>query len=606
MQRTLPPGPPGHRQTRHPSAAGQQGLGSPSRQQNVTLLAPSDHEPSLHTVMEAIQVLAIRVDDLAARVDDVSNRQDDTQRQIQDLVALFARTNSPPVRIDRIDRSQSPATMQRPSHIQETRFGTAPPSRYGHPRRQYEPEYTYAAPNLIRARTVAPEARFDTSPTEKDIYGQRQPQPQLRDLYLSRERTYSPPTFVRNGTNEPADLPAARPAREGFTSKHPAETPPVRPSGDARIPIAAPKDTVKAPTFASLGNFSKRTTRRRNHDKEQRGILASAAILGEEESLGDELDILNRLATDMDERKGWERERRQFKDSSSSACHEPSFHAMEEDGDISDDSSSFESRKPSSRNRVTENDTWNDSSDSSDSDDDDDHGYRERSSLSFRSNSSDSDDDDDDHGYQEQSSLSFCSDCSNSDGDYGYQEQSSSCCCSMEMSGSDGDAASDAASDEEGLDGKHTAQDNLYEISSNGLDASTLKSTVLPIYDADITGTTRQAIINSGASTLYVSQKSVQELGLRTTEIKARSVKVVDHSRCTVDRIATVDVKVGNLPTEPAYVFPDDEGYESSNMHGDEYEDEYRDSEPSTHNFVMSHQRHKNHGQVLRDGRGGE
>jgi hypothetical protein len=165
----------------------------------------------------------------------------------------------------------------------------------------------------------------------------------------------------------------------------------------------------------------------------------------------------------------------------------------------------------------------------------------------------------------------------------------------MEMSGSDSDAASD-------VQGLHAAQDNLYEISSNGLEARTPKSTVLPIYDADIACTTRRAIIDTGASTLYISQRIVQELGLQATKIKDQRVKVADHSCCTVDIIATVDVKV--FPSEQ-----DDEGYESSNKHEDEYEDDYRDRKPSTHHLMMSRQRHRNghwHGQALRDGRGGE
>jgi uncharacterized protein YtpQ (UPF0354 family) len=153
----------------------------------------------------------------------------------------------------------------------------------------------------------------------------------------------------------------------------------------------------------------------------------------------------------------------------------------------------------------------------------------------------------------------------------------------MDMSGSD----CDAASDEKG----YAAQDNLYEISSNSLEARTHRSTVLLIYDGHIVGTTQWAIIDSGASTLYVSQRILQELGLQTTKIEASYVKV------------------GKLPADSltAHVFPDDEGYESSNMHGDEYEDEYRDPEPSTHNLMMSQQQHrKEHGQVLRYGKGGE
>ena len=84
------------------------------------------------------------------------------------------------------------------------------------------------------------------------------------------------------------------------------------------------------------------------------------------------------------------------------------------------------------------------------------------------------------------------------------------------------------------------------------------KSTILPIYNAEIAGTTRKAIIDSGASTLYISQRAAEELGLQMMHVKARRVKVTDHSHCTVDRITTVDVKVGNLPMETltAYVFP--------------------------------------------------
>src|SRR5204862_5921094 len=123
-----------------------------------------------------------------------------------------------------------------------------------------------------------------------------------------------------------------------------------------------------------------------------------------------------------------------------------------------------------------------------------------------------------------------------------------------EMKGSDSDSDNDSDSDKD----SDATQDNLYEVSIDGLEARTPKSMILPIYNAEIAGTTRKAIIDSSASTLYISQRAVEELGLQMTHVKARRVKVADHSRCTVNRIATVDVKVGNLPTETltAYVFP--------------------------------------------------
>jgi gag-polyprotein putative aspartyl protease len=82
-----------------------------------------------------------------------------------------------------------------------------------------------------------------------------------------------------------------------------------------------------------------------------------------------------------------------------------------------------------------------------------------------------------------------------------------------------------------------------------------------PTYDAEIGGTIRKVLIATGASTIYVSQSLVNELGLRTTKVKARRVEVADEDEDTphiVDEITQVDFKLGNLPVETltAYVFP--------------------------------------------------
>src|SRR2546430_1956410 len=96
-------------------------------------------------------------------------------------------------------------------------------------------------------------------------------------------------------------------------------------------------------------------------------------------------------------------------------------------------------------------------------------------------------------------------------------------------SNSNNDSDSDKDSD--------ATQDNLYEVSMDGLEARTPKSTILPIYNAEIAGTTRKAIIDSGASTLYISQRAAEELGLQMTHVKARRVKVADHSRSEERRV---------------------------------------------------------------------
>ena len=122
--------------------------------------APTPEEPTLRSVMEA--VLAMRTE-----LRDNQRQVQECQRQIQDLNALFIRTNSP---LGRDNRAPSP-TMRRspqPEHQQQRERGPQP----------------------------ARMPRFDTAPPEDDIYGQppsRQPPPQ--DPYLGRGRTFSPPVF---------------------------------------------------------------------------------------------------------------------------------------------------------------------------------------------------------------------------------------------------------------------------------------------------------------------------------------------------------------------------------------------------------------------------
>jgi hypothetical protein len=82
-----------------------------------------------------------------------------------------------------------------------------------------------------------------------------------------------------------------------------------------------------------------------------------------------------------------------------------------------------------------------------------------------------------------------------------------------------------------------------------------------PTYDAEIGGTIRKVLIATGASTIYVSQSLVNELGLETIKVKARRVETAVEDEDTphiVDEITQVDFKLGNLPVETltAYMFP--------------------------------------------------
>src|SRR5205085_3301825 len=264
---------------------------------------------------------------------------------------------------------------------------------------------------------------------------------------------------------------------------------------------------------------SSRTSMRQDRSR-KRGILAPPPRT---ENPGDELDVLNRMATDKDQcfkcgKNG------HFQSDCPRRDHDNHDKRRWRGG-----RRSFSARKPSFR-------AMNDSDDSFDSDDNgkEGHSYSKTPDGYAEDLYSDDDDDDDDYEYQERQ-LSFRA---------------------MEMKGSHSDSDSD--NDSESDKDSDATRDNLYEVSMDGLEARTPKSTILPIYNAEIAGTTRKTIIDSSASTLYISQRAVEELGLQMTHVKARRIKVADHSRCTVNRITTVDVKVGNLPTETltAYVFP--------------------------------------------------
>src|SRR5256714_6265106 len=270
------------------------------------------------------------------------------------------------------------------------------------------------------------------------------------------------------------------------------------------------KDTRFRKNSGHVGKPSSSRTSRRQDRSRKRGILAPPPRT---ENPGDELDVLNRMATDKDQcfkcgKNG------HFQ--SDCPCRDHDKHDNQDKQRWKGGRRSFSARKPSFR-------AMNDSDDSDDSDDNGKEGHSYSKTPD---------------GYAED----LYSD-DNDDNDYEYQERQLSF-RAMEMKGSDGDSDSDSDKD---LD---ATQDNLYKVSMDGLEARTPKSTILPIYNAEIAGTTRKAIIDSGASTLYISQRAVEELGLQMTHVKARRVKVADHSRCTVDRITTVDAKVGNLPTE--------------------------------------------------------
>jgi hypothetical protein len=203
-----------------------------SRLENITPLGTtSAEEPSLRNVMDLI--LSLRAE------------LGDCQRQIQDLNAMYIRTNSPLGRDGRDNRSHSPMPTRNPQPERTTRSEPL----------QHEPLQLDRALRLDtrhRHETAPPRFdptprfdtasrhRFDTAQPEEDLYGTQQP-------HARREYTYTTPNLLREGTVAPENPGPHH--RERRMSEYPEEIPPFRPPGDARVTMSAPKTSHKPHNF---------------------------------------------------------------------------------------------------------------------------------------------------------------------------------------------------------------------------------------------------------------------------------------------------------------------------------------------------------------------
>jgi len=84
-------------------------------------------------------------------------------------------------------------------------------------------------------------------------------------------------------------------------------------------------------------------------------------------------------------------------------------------------------------------------------------------------------------------------------------------------------------------------------------------SVKLPLYEAVLDNKlSSKAVIDSEATTQYVSEKAVKELGVNVVKVKPRKVIIADKEVVTVNGICTFEMKLGDLPAETvtAYTFP--------------------------------------------------
>src|ERR1700694_4026133 len=84
------------------------------------------------------------------------------------------------------------------------------------------------------------------------------------------------------------------------------------------------------------------------------------------------------------------------------------------------------------------------------------------------------------------------------------------------------------------------------------------KSTKLLVYEATIGDYQAKVIVDSGATTYYVSEQMAAKLGLKVTRTAPRRIWVADRDTTTVTGTVEFKMKLGNLPPETikAYTFP--------------------------------------------------
>ncbi len=90
-------------------------------------------------------------------------------------------------------------------------------------------------------------------------------------------------------------------------------------------------------------------------------------------------------------------------------------------------------------------------------------------------------------------------------------------------------------------------------------DGAKIQSNRLHIYDGIINKKEKVAtIIGSGATTVYLSERTVKKMGLEITRIDPRTVIIADKDKVLINGMVSFDLELGDLPMEriTAYTFP--------------------------------------------------
>jgi len=83
-------------------------------------------------------------------------------------------------------------------------------------------------------------------------------------------------------------------------------------------------------------------------------------------------------------------------------------------------------------------------------------------------------------------------------------------------------------------------------------------SSAPPRYDADINGAAAKLVIDSGATTQFIDEATAHTIKAQIVIIPPRRIKVAERgqvARRTVNQVAVLDVKLGDVPIERIYAY---------------------------------------------------
>jgi len=125
--------------------------------------------------------------------------------------------------------------------------------------------------------------------------------------------------------------------------------------------------------------------------------------------------------------------------------------------------------------------------------------------------------------------------------------------------GSDSDNSGTNGDSDDDSDDQLNAID-LYELSEDGDEVNTSsKSEKLPIFNAEVNDEhAAKVILDTGATTVYISEEYVHQIGAEITDIAPRSIRVANREVVQTSGLTKIRMKLGNLSPEliTAYVFP--------------------------------------------------